>query len=1182
MGDVNQEVEEFLKLNPTEPDSFETPLDVNQEVEQFFSAGAKQTPSTLSEVDKEVETFLSKGASTPTRIKQTTDTQESVVSFDEEGAPVVNASGYSENDLKDPKFYSVIKDYMVSRKGTHINEMDQDEVINLYLNNMRGFASGNSVRAVSELSFLNGAKGEDMKNTQKAYALYENMEGLFGDTTVGEKLGAIGDTARSLIFDPANLLSLGIGKVATSGGLRATSEVMQLAAKKAFQKELLETGSQKLAIKSAEKVFAESTKNFTKDRLTALATRTALEESIKGSVAKRVLNSTALKEIATVGTFDGLAAATADYIYQDAMLRTKVQDEYSIVRTGVAALGSLVMMGGIAAGGQLLKKGAAVGPEAIKTQTSGVRLSQLQFGKKPETGPRLKKPSRTEYALAKDLPAEEMEIGSDFWVKFLLGDDEDGSVGLAQSLLEQGYGFRKVDQDDQITKWLGDTIKEADPEEFKGMLKNLEDYLGGDLGKFKGISQEDFAKEFREGYSRAGQKFHAAGIASRMLGEKIDKVTLDEYLDLVVNGVSPQRRTKTEKIVGEGSNWLATKLGAPEGTIQAVQNRLIRLLVTNPSTTMLNIKGYGVASTMNTLSDITIAGLLNPAQMLMGKKSGAEVLKGLKDVYGNTVYKLRNTLDVNTTHDEFLKYAEARPGAMRELLRVLPGGVEDMSKIVDGMDLNKTVLGSETDKIIDKLQTLNLVTAQDTYTKSIEFMTQFDKNIRKQYGKSYKEFMGASDARAKMATKEYAIIEAKSVDDTMKTIFSKSHKDFTPVGQVAGFIEDMRQIPGLGMLVPFGRFFNNTMAFFADNSGVSLGLRLVGVKNITTSTEELVARAMVTATGVAFLATKEGEYIEKGLSVFQEIDDTGAIVDSTYDFPYGAAKALARLVAHQQRGESPPGEVTKIITEQFLTQVTRNVDASGQSIVGLIESALDPDGEEIIGLLGSMAGKITSQSVSAGTRFLDPLNAAVGLARGEDYTTPDRNQGNKALNDSFKYMDQILMALGKDMPQKYQPTQGEPDIQATKFISTKREQKLTSLDRVYNLMGIPNWKAGIQTKDPKAKNRYNQLFNALNERDAELLLKNDRFRQGNEEERVSIFKKFAERNRKKVKDTMSRNISPGDKEAVLIMEIETSGTALERENVMEEMGFDDLSELSYYELRSLKSALDTRKWTINR
>jgi hypothetical protein len=258
------------------------------------------------------------------------------------------------------------------------------------------------------------------------------------------------------------------------------------------------------------------------------------------------------------------------------------------------------------------------------------------------------------------------------------------------------------------------------------------------------------------------------------------------------------------------------------------------------------------------------------------------------------------------------------------------------------------------------------------------------------------------------------------------------------------------------------------------------------------------------------------------------------------------------------------------------------VDASGQSIVDLVESALDPDGEEIIGLLGDMAGKITSQSVSAGTRFLDPLNAVVGLARGEDYTTPDRNQGNKALNDSFKYMDQILMALGKDMPQKYQATQGEPDIQATKFISTKREQKLTSLDRVYNLMGIPNWKAGIQTKDPKAKNRYNQLFNALNERDAELLLKNDRFRQGNEEERVSIFKKFAERNRKKVKDAMSRDTSPGDKEAVLIMEIETSGTALERENVMEEMGFDDLSELSYYELRSLKSALDTRKWTINR
>jgi hypothetical protein len=712
------------------------------------------------------------------------------------------------------------------------------------------------------------------------------------------------------------------------------------------------------------------------------------------------------------------------------------------------------------------------------------------------------------------------------------------------------------------------------------MMSNLETYLGGDLGKFKGMTQKDFAKEFRKGYSKAGEKFRAAGIAANMLGEKIEKVTLSEFLDLTINGVSPTRNTRTEKAIGQGSNWLATKLGAPEGTLQGIQNRLIRLLVTNPSTTALNIKGYGVASTMNSLSDITIAGLLNPAQMMVGKKSKEEVVKGLKDAWGNTVFKLRNTLDINTTYDEFMMYAQARPGAMKELLRVLPGGVEDLSKVVDGMDLNKTVLGSKSDEAIDFLQLMTGVTAQDTYTKSIEFITQLDKNIRKHYGKSYDDFIKSPKARKKMATKKFAIIEAKAVDDTMKTIFSKSHKNAAPLGQVAGFIEDMRQIPGLGMLVPFGRFFNNTMAFFADNSGLTLGLRAIGAKtNTVTPNDELIARALVTATGVSFLALREDEYIEKGLSVFQEIDETGAIVDSTYDFPYGAAKALARLVAHEVRGEAPPGEVRAIIRDQFLTQVTRNVDASGQSIVELIDSALGADGKDVLGLLSTMAGKITSQSVSAGTRFLDPVNAAVGLARGEDYTLPDRNQGNKVMNDSFKYMDQIIMSLGlEDYPQKYSPTKGEPDIQATKFISTTREQKLSSLDRVYNLMGIPSWKASAQTQDAKGKNRYNQLFSQLNEKSAEALLKNDRFRKGDEEERRLIFGEFAKKNVQRVKDAMARDIDPGDREALLRMEIEDTGNLLTRKNVMEELGFDDLNDLEYYELKTIKNALDSRKW----
>ena len=49
------------------------------------------------------------------------------------------------------------------------------------------------------------------------------------------------------------------------------------------------------------------------------------------------------------------------------------------------------------------------------------------------------------------------------------------------------------------------------------------------------------------------------------------------------------------------------------------------------------------------------------------------------------------------------------------------------------------------------------------------------------------------------------------------------------IGLVAGGLEDMRNLPGLGMMVPFGRFFNNTIAFMGKNApGVNLILKGAG------------------------------------------------------------------------------------------------------------------------------------------------------------------------------------------------------------------------------------------------------------------------------------------------------------------------------------------------------------------
>jgi hypothetical protein len=1089
-----------------------------------------------------------------------------LVTFNEEGAPVVTEKGYSADDLLEDRFYKPIEDYMVARYGTQNKEMDREKVVDMFLNNMRGFAGGNSVRAISELSFLNGVKPEDMKKVQSAYALYEGMEGLFGDTSGWEKAGIVGDFARSAIFDPVNLLTFGLGKIATSGGMKVANQAAQVTAKKKMQELIVGGMSRKAAIDKAGDVFAALAKDTAKDQQIALFKREAVRDAIGKTVTQKLTSNTALKEFAVTGVADGAVAFGTDYIYQDAMMETLIQDKYNVAQGIISGVGSLVVMGAIAGGAKVIGKGGSAGPAALRLDAKGVKLSQMTSGLK---GTKQGVTKSAEPNIWVNSGTELMDKDTDFFIKLMLGDEDNGLQGLASTMVEQGYGWVKRDKDDTITKFMSDVIMEAEPEEFTTFIKDFTEITGNPMGELSKLNQKEFATAFHDKMSGAGQVFQAASTISKIMGRESQGVTLGEAVEFMINGNISTSKTKLDDKV----SWLQAKTDIPEGWVGGVQNRLIRLLVSNLSTTWLNVAGYGAASTLNSVSQLSMAVLLNPVKAFAGKKTWKEVTSEISQAGGNTLFKLRNTLDPNATYDQFMKYAAVRPKAVKDLARVLPGGVEDASKMAEGFDPNMMLLGSSSDKFIDFVQKMNLVTAQDSYTKSIEFITQMDKGLRAKFDMGYDEFFKSKDYLKKMATREYSAVEAWAVDETMSTIFSKSYKGRGLLGEAAGFIEDVRNVPGLGMLIPFGRFFNNTIAFMADNSGASLILK--GGKS-SYSTEELMTRAAISWTAASLLASREGEYIDLGLSWNQELDSSGAVLDEAYEFPYGIYKAAARIIAYLNRDEEVPGEVAKSIADQFVGQLTRNLSASGSSAMQMLETLLNGDGKEIVNLGKDIGGSVGSQIVSAGTRFMDPLNSAVGLVRGKDSYVPDRNQGNKVLRDSFRYIDQFVMGLGiADYEKKYNPTEGAPRQQQTKFISTDREKYLTDLDRVYNMMGIPTYKAAPRSSDARTKNRYNQLFDKLNQKTATQLLENDLFKQGTPKLRKDMFKKLVSENGQKIKNHMALNLEKGDLESSLIIEIDGMGTAKERSDAMEKLGYDSLSDMTYRELSILRTYLDT-------
>ena len=123
---------------------------------------------------------------------------------------------------------------------------------------MRGFAGGNTVRALSEVAYLNGLDENQMEKTGEAYTLFEGMANLYSDeTTLGEAAGGTWDYVRSALADPVNLVSLGIGKVFASGGTKVGVKAAQVMAKEAMKRQLAKGATVEVAKEFGEKVFAK-------------------------------------------------------------------------------------------------------------------------------------------------------------------------------------------------------------------------------------------------------------------------------------------------------------------------------------------------------------------------------------------------------------------------------------------------------------------------------------------------------------------------------------------------------------------------------------------------------------------------------------------------------------------------------------------------------------------------------------------------------------------------------------------------------------------------------------------------------------------------------------------------------------------------------------------------------------
>lgn len=1026
----------------------------------------------------------------------------------------IEPGSYSQDDLTDDKYFGSIERYMQKRFGVdEYRNYSKEEVVNKFLNNMRGFSGGNSTRAINEVAFLNslGEDEEQLAAVGEAYALFENMAGVFSEeTTRGEKAEAIGDYVRSTVLDPINLVGFGIGKLFTASGSKVGSKVAQRTALQAYKKMLRKGATKKAAEKVSNRVWKNTFNQVAKDNAVKLAAKREAIEKAPDTIRGRLTSGVA-KEVSANLAVEAAVNIGSAYAYEKGLVRTDVQEEINKVNVGLAAVGTLII-GGIRFAPIALRsnKNVLVKPSIDVKEPQSLDLSEA-ISSVPFTSSLKEKAARG---------IELQDLDTDFFITMLLGDSDNGVKGLAEIMVEQGYSYIKRNPEDSVSNFVADVIKKSDPqdaakfiEEFKNntgiTMVELTDKVSGKTSK-QDIDIKSFSDIFAKKISDQGRLLNAMSQVQKKLNlddDTIKNMTASDTAAalLSIGEYSPAKNKEVKSWFGKANQ-----------SVVDVQKRIIRLLVTSPSTSYLNMVGYGSAAGINTVTDagmaLTYLGQSGLYKVLGKNKEASESLRIFRQLKNAQGQRLKNLLDTEMTYDAYMSIAQKDPKALEQLTQVMAGGVdvEDAVKKM-GVDPEATIIGMRADQGIEFLQKVNFVVAQDVFTKSQEFVYQLDKGLRVAYDKSWNEFFNHEGAAKAMNSKQYQDIVAKAVFETQKATFAVSYKD---AGFVPKIIEEARDVAGIGLLVPFGRFFNNTLAFTADSTGLTFATKLLGAKSISSrSTRELGVRGAVGLTTIVTLAQNETLNRELGLSWDERIDpETGGVRTEKYNFPLSHFKALGRFFSYALDDmEMPPEELTQILEILGPGQITRQLNQITDGLGDLTMTAITefgtPQGDRALKDLVKPIQTITSQAMSGSTRFLDPINSAVGLARGSDFKMVNRKIGSETLNNSLRYMDQIIAVVsGKDISEEqFTGATGKIRSDASKQVGY-REVTMTDTKKVLSMVGRPTYLANLKTKDPSADNRYNQIFHDIVENMSSDLLRTPGFREGDPKKQINKLK----------------------------------------------------------------------------
>ena len=1095
------------------------------------------------------------------------------------------------------QYLNPIREYMVDRKGVDYKDKADDEVVNDFVEHMRWF-NANTVSTAGEVRFISKADEMRKEKARKAYQIYDQLGNVFTNDGLMGAVSGVGDYVFAAAADPTNYIGMvtgGVGR-AVAGGLSVTGKQSVKAAVRMAGREALQSGATKAAAKeAAEKAGIEAARRAVaqgmstkvagqayKDVAARVATegRRAIAKDAMASAQKELFETAAKRSLYQTTALDAGFAVLQDISAQNVYLDVAAQEEYSVLQTGFSSL-----LGGIGGAAQL---GFGKFRGASGLEETGSNLEKISNNILEEYAPKFTK-EETERAGKVILDSVEA------WnTKVARGGDYDGDLMPAELIKNIMLGEDGKGGLAKIYKDKGLTI---------GREKHISDVM---TNVTRYMPQEDLAKINKEMAKYSGINLGELSSTRIQLGDMVAKRINEAGKTL--NVMSQVRRSLDAGIVA-GQDRIAAQLDEIDAK-EAIQAEMVkaqkmdkwrygqsvwkRLLVSSPSTTALNVAGFGQYAVGQTLADMFSSTALfakGLGQSAVNRQAAAESFRQAR-AYGSIVaQRARNLLDPYTTHDAYMKFLDENKDIQKVLFETMAGGVDATAKrygINPDSKLYKNIEAMTT-----AANQITGVRIQDSFTKSQMFMSEMDKYLRLEKGVTLKEALLMDEN----------IIDEKvlggALDTTLKSVFAKDYtgKDQGELVRTAAkFVEQFSNTPVIGTILPFGRFFNNVIGtayqwspLAAPEQFAKFTKRLVKQEGTSVTERDAFARMLVGTTALHMAADYDTERREKGLGVYEVDTGGGTIVDAKNTFPFSAFLAAGRVYNMWRNGEDVPPE----LLQELGTQVAVGQLARDAQFANDINNVLDTLINTDTGAREANAKalyKVAGNFAAGFTRPLDAINKVTGFVMNTD-TAKDVRQAEGAAvfsQSATKYIDNILEAFidktdaitGEDLSVATREGEIYDANPFARLFGITVKPGRTATEKVYSMAEMQPWTASERTNIPAYDKAFNTLLAPALEKQTQWLLNSDEFKKASLTGKRKMLKTIMSDAKAQIREQMGEGYTGGENERLrLANKASSKGNKEIRKEAMrlmkEQYGIDgNLKDFNFNELDMFMEYVD--------